>query len=140
MVKTVVKNMERSSKISPDWFMTSQECGSEHQRFGFFPGELFPPEVAVAGGGLVNWPLQSQLSVKNDRRRCRNGSLNSGRGKSKGFVRHNDSRPKVKVVLHDLQQLIFVPGGCAVVEDGDGQGVAYRDRVGDLKDIKKKGH
>lgn len=94
--------------------------------------------MAVAGGGLVDGLLQSQLSVKNHARRCRDGSFRSGKGESKSVVLHDDSRPKVKVVLHDLQQLVFVPGGRAVVEDGDGQGVAHRYRVGDLKNVKKK--
>lgn len=49
-------------------------------------------------------------------------------------ILHDDSRPQVKVLLHDLQQLVLVPGRRAVVEHGDGERVAHADSIGDLKE------
>lgn len=48
-------------------------------------------------------------------------------------ILHDDSRPQVKVLLHDLQQLVLVPVRRAVVKHGDGERVAHTDSIGDLK-------
>lgn len=47
-----------------DFNWTLGLSNSKHQRLWFFPGELLSAKVTVAGSGLVNWPLQTQLSVK----------------------------------------------------------------------------
>lgn len=45
----------------------------------------------------------------------------------------DDPRPKVKVLLDDVQQLPLALLRCAIVEDGDGQGVGHTDGIGHLE-------
>lgn len=96
------------------------ECvpNSEQERLWFFPGELLSAKVAIAGSGLVNGAFQTEFSVG------REGQLYSDwteKDRKTATVRklavlHDDTGPQVKVLLHDLQQLVLVPVGRAVVE------------------------
>lgn len=118
-----------------------QLLNSEHQRLRLFPGELIPAEVTVAGSGLVNWPLQTELSVR-ETQSMLYGYIHRTRHEYsvwsyeiKLHILHNDPWPQVKVLLYDLQQLVFVPGRRAVVKHWDGEWMAHTDGVGDLKGI-----
>lgn len=116
---------------------------SKHQRLWFFPGEFLSAKVAVAGSGLVNWPLQTQLSVHekkervNIRRQFRKRQCNLPYEKL--HVLHDNPRPQVKVLLHNLQQLVFVPVGCTVIKHRDGEWMAHTDGIGDLQGITEMG-
>lgn len=115
------------------------ECdwSSKHQRLWFFPGELLSAKVTVAGSGLVDWPLQTQLPVKEVNITLlyfyRITLQPWGFSCEQLHLLHNDPGPQVKVLLYYLQQLVLVPVRWAVVKHRDGEWVAHTDRIGDLK-------
>lgn len=46
---------------------------------------------------------------------------------------HDFSRTEVKVLRHDVQQLLLALLGGPIVEDGDGERVGHSDSIRDLK-------
>lgn len=107
----------------------------KHQRLWFLPGEFFPAEMTIAGSGLVNWPLQTQLSVKerqyfsytDKKKTCMINCM------QKLHILHYDPGPQVKVLLYYLQQFIFVPVGRAVIKHWDGEWMTHTNGIGDLQ-------
>lgn len=47
-------------------------------------------------------------------------------------IPHYDSRTKVKVLLHNFQQLLLTPLGGPKVEDGDGEWMGNANSIGYL--------
>lgn len=48
---------------------------------------------------------------------------------------HYNPRPQVKVLLYNLQQLVFIPVRRAIVKHWDGEWMAHTDSIGDLQGV-----
>lgn len=96
------------------------ECipNSEQERLWLFPGKLLSAKVAIAGSGLVNGTLEVEFSVRRGGQFYSEWTEKDRKAATlrKLDVLHDDTWPQVKVLLHDVQQLVFVSVGRAVVE------------------------
>lgn len=93
----------------------------------------WPGKLAASNPALCSWKKKRV----NIRRQFRKRQCNLPYEKL--HVLHDNPRPQVKVLLHNLQQLVFVPVRCTVIKHRDGEWMAHTDGIGDLQGTTEMG-